>query len=229
MYSRMASLAPPAAAAGLVVVVTAAVTGCGPARDAGQHKAAASPPSTGQSSAGQSSAGQPPAGQSRPPPAAQGWVCADPAAVAAVQVARIPSLSQLGQSKPLPRTVPRITVRDPAKARALARAVCGLPAMPHGVLSCPINVGRRVPADLHRPGAAPAPRDHRGDRLRVGDRCWARQFRRRTGPLGGAHAGVLGHVRSPDRHPGPRPLAITACARAHPNSLGGGGLRRERR
>jgi hypothetical protein len=56
-------------------------------------------------------------------------------------VARIPSLSQLGQSKPVPRAVPQITVRDRAKARALASAVCGLPAMPHGVLSCPIDVG----------------------------------------------------------------------------------------
>jgi len=72
---------------------------------------------------------------------AHGSVCEDLAAVGVVRVARIPSLSQLGQSKPLPRTVPRITVRDRAKARALARAVCGLPAMPHGVLSCPMNVG----------------------------------------------------------------------------------------
>lgn len=58
-----------------------------------------------------------------------------------MRVTRIPSVSEAGQSKPLPRTVPRITVRDRAKARALARAVCGLPALPHGVLSCPINVG----------------------------------------------------------------------------------------
>ncbi len=53
----------------------------------------------------------------------------------------MPSLSQLGQSKPLPRAVPAMTVRDAARARALAAAICGLPAMRPGIRSCPINVG----------------------------------------------------------------------------------------
>lgn len=30
---------------------------------------------------------------------------------------------------------------DPVKARELARAVCALPRAPHGVMSCPIDVG----------------------------------------------------------------------------------------
>jgi hypothetical protein len=132
MLIRIASVVPSAAAAGLVVIVTAALTGCGPA---GQ-------PGTGHSPARQSSAGQSSAGRAGGKPVvARRFVCADPAVVSAVRVTRLPWLSQIGQSKPLRRTIPRITVRDQAKARALARAVCGLPAMPHGILSCPIDVG----------------------------------------------------------------------------------------
>jgi len=68
-------------------------------------------------------------------------VCADPAAVTSVRVTRLPSLGQLGQTKPLPAKLPGVTVRDRRKARALARLVCGLPKMPQGVLHCPIDIG----------------------------------------------------------------------------------------
>jgi hypothetical protein len=135
---RLASLAPSAAAAGLVLIVTAALTGCGPMHAGAAHPAAVTRPAA---------AGHPTAGRHHGAASHQStgrssrFACADQGTVSAVRVARIPALSQLGQSKPLPRVVPRITVRDPAKARALARAVCGLPAMPHGVLSCPIDVG----------------------------------------------------------------------------------------
>ena len=157
MHVRLASLAPSAAGAGLVVIASAALTGCGPVpagaahpaaashRAAAGHPAATSRPSTGRPSTGRPSTGRPSTGRpstGRPSTGrSPGFVCADPGAVSAVRVARIPALSQLGQSKPLPRAVPRITVRDPATARALARAICGLPAMPPGVLSCPIDVG----------------------------------------------------------------------------------------
>ena len=105
-----------------MIVVSAVLTGCGSGRPGAAHPAAASHPAAAT-------------------PVANGPVCGNPAAVSAVRVTRIPWLSQLGRSKPLPGTLPRITVRDPAKARALARAVCGLPAMPRGVLSCPIDTG----------------------------------------------------------------------------------------
>ena len=154
MHIRMAGLVPSAAAAGLVVIASAALAGCGPVRAGAAHPAAASRPSTGQASAGPSPAGQSPAGQPGATPVANGPVCRSPAAVSAVRVTRIPSLSQLGPSKPLRRVLPRITVRDPGKARALARAVCGLPVMPHGILSCPIDVGGGYRLDFIAAGRA---------------------------------------------------------------------------
>ena len=35
----------------------------------------------------------------------------------------------------------RITVSSPARARAVAGMVCGLPAVPHGAMSCPADWG----------------------------------------------------------------------------------------
>lgn len=138
MQIRLASFASSAAAAGLVIIASVALTGCGSMRIGAAHPAAATRPAA----AGHPTAARHPAAASHPSTGRPSrFVCADQGTVSAAGVARIPSLSQLGQSKPLPRTVPRIMVRDPAKARALARAVCGLPAMPPGVLSCPIDVG----------------------------------------------------------------------------------------
>ena len=34
-----------------------------------------------------------------------------------------------------------VTIRDPAKVQAVASALCALPAMPHGVVSCPADFG----------------------------------------------------------------------------------------
>jgi hypothetical protein len=68
-------------------------------------------------------------------------VCAGPMQVRSVRVTRLPTLTQLGQTKPLPKKLPSITVRDRAKARALARLVCGLPVMPHRAFSCPVAIG----------------------------------------------------------------------------------------
>jgi hypothetical protein len=61
--------------------------------------------------------------------------------VTRVRVVRTPALSQLGQTKPLPREIPGVTVRDPIMARRLAIAICALPALPHAVFQCPIDVG----------------------------------------------------------------------------------------
>lgn len=111
-----------AAGAGLVIIATAMLAGCG------------------QASTGGRTSGTPTAGQAGAPmkPAP---VCTDPAEVRSVLVTRLPTLGQLGQTKPLPRKLPGITVRDRAKARALARLVCSLPPMPHGVVNCPVNTG----------------------------------------------------------------------------------------
>jgi hypothetical protein len=108
------------AAAALAVIAAAALAGCGQVRASyAAHR------STGLSGAVQAGA----------------RLCADPAAVTGVRIVRTPSLSQLGQTKPLRRPIPGITVRDPAAARRLAMAICGLPALPHPVWQCPIVVG----------------------------------------------------------------------------------------
>ncbi len=134
------------AAAGLTVIAAAVLAGCGQvhASGAAQGSAGSNAPSrqsgSSQPRAGQSGAGQSRAGQSR---AASGsaLLCADPAAVTQLRVVRTPSLSQLGQTRPMRRQSPGVMVRDPAAARTLATAVCGLPAMPHSVLQCPMDVG----------------------------------------------------------------------------------------
>jgi len=54
---------------------------------------------------------------------------------------RIPSLGQMSGTKPLPRQLPGIVVGDPGKARQLAQVICSLPAMPHAVWQCPVEVG----------------------------------------------------------------------------------------
>lgn len=114
-----------ARAAGLMagVIIGAAMAGCG-----------SSPGTSGPGSGGP---GQPASAA----PATSRSLCADPAAVSRVQVARIPGIAQLDPAKPGQNRVVRLTVTDPAKARELARAVCALPRAPHGVMSCPINVG----------------------------------------------------------------------------------------
>ncbi len=68
-------------------------------------------------------------------------VCSDPGGVTAVRVTRIPGLSQLGPGKPLPSRAPAITIAERGRAVALARAICALPEMPRGVMSCPVDVG----------------------------------------------------------------------------------------
>ncbi|HYS33828.1 MAG TPA: hypothetical protein VEM58_16355 [Streptosporangiaceae bacterium] len=136
MSKRKTSIATWAAgAAGLVVIATAALAGCGQVgAGQGAPRAAGSGPRAGQSRAVQSP-GQPGA------PMAVWSVCADPAAVTSVRVVRLPSRSQLGQTKPVPRKLPSIVIRDRARARGLARLVCGLPKMPHGVYACPVDIG----------------------------------------------------------------------------------------
>jgi hypothetical protein len=150
-----------AAAAGLIVIVMAALAGCGTAgaggtasgsgsghgrsgHQGGSGRAASGHAGSGgkQSGSGHSS-GQ---GSSRRPPAAGGdpmirLLCASPGEVTSVRVVRFAARSQLGQTKPLPRPVPGITIWDPAATRRLASIICRLPRMPQGMVSCPADVG----------------------------------------------------------------------------------------
>jgi hypothetical protein len=119
-----------AAAAGLTVIAVAALAGCGPASAGGATSAGHGSGTHGRQS---------PAGRAGAP--MRLTVCDAPSAVTSVRVTRLPAMSQLGQTKPLPKPHPGVTVRDPAKARGLARLVCSLPRLPRGVLSCPAQRG----------------------------------------------------------------------------------------
>jgi hypothetical protein len=68
-------------------------------------------------------------------------LCADRRAVTSVRAVRFPLRSQLGQTKPLPRPLPGITIKDPARARQLATVICRLPRVPRGVVRCPLDGG----------------------------------------------------------------------------------------
>jgi len=73
------------------------------------------------------------------PGSGRGGLCANITSVRLVRVARVPSLTQLEPAKPLPTRLPELTIADPAKAAALARAVCALPPMPRGTFHCPMD------------------------------------------------------------------------------------------
>jgi len=111
------------AAAGVIIVATGALAGCGTV-----------------------SSGRLAGAASHKPVASGGgtmihMLCADGHAVTSVRVVRFPSRSQLGQTKPLPRPLAGITIKDPATARQLAMVICRLPRMPHGVVRCPLDIG----------------------------------------------------------------------------------------
>jgi hypothetical protein len=65
-------------------------------------------------------------------------LCSRPASVTRLVVSRVSALPQNHLHFALPAG---ITVRSPARARAVAAAVCGLPAMPRVVRSCPADLG----------------------------------------------------------------------------------------
>jgi hypothetical protein len=114
------------AAGGLAVIAVAVLAGCGQVRVSG---------------AAEGSAGSHAPSRQSGSVTAGALLCADPAAVTEVRAVRTPSLSQLGQTKPLHTQIPGITVRHPAAARRLAMAICALPALPHAVFDCPVDVG----------------------------------------------------------------------------------------
>ncbi len=73
-------------------------------------------------------------------PAARGSaaLCSKQAAVTRLVVSRVSVLPQNHLHFAFPAGV---TVSSPARARAVAGAVCGLPALPHGAMNCPIDRG----------------------------------------------------------------------------------------
>jgi len=72
-------------------------------------------------------------------PAAGGALCRDTAAVTRLVVTRVDSLPQNHLHFAVPAG---ITITDPATARSVAEAICGLPVRPKGqVMSCPADWG----------------------------------------------------------------------------------------
>ena len=65
---------------------------------------------------------------------AQAALCADPAAVTRLQIVRLQGLRVPEAQGAFPR---QFAVIGSAAARAVARALCALPAMPRGMMSCP--------------------------------------------------------------------------------------------
>ncbi len=93
-----------------------------------------------QQAATTSSATQPasPASTTPASPAQGGALCADTSAVTRLVVTRANMLPQNHLHFAIPAGV---TITDPATARGVAQAICGLPAAPHGVMSCPADLG----------------------------------------------------------------------------------------
>jgi hypothetical protein len=65
---------------------------------------------------------------------AQAALCADPAAVTSLQIVRVHGVRVPEAQSAFPA---RFAVIGPAGARAVARALCALPAVPRGIMSCP--------------------------------------------------------------------------------------------
>lgn len=70
--------------------------------------------------------------------AGSGTLCSQPAAVTRLVVSRVSVLPQNHLHFAFPVGT---TVSSPARARAVAEAVCGLPAMPRVVMNCPADLG----------------------------------------------------------------------------------------
>jgi predicted small secreted protein len=111
-------------ALGPVVLGSLLLTACGSVRA----------PAAGTAGAAPSGASGSPAAAGSGSGAAQATLCADPAAVTRLQIVRV-----LGPRVPEAQTAfPRqYAVIGPAGARAVARALCVLPVMPRGIMSCP--------------------------------------------------------------------------------------------
>jgi hypothetical protein len=115
-------------AAGLAVLAAACGSQAATTSSATQPASAASPASASPASASPASGA---AGGSAA-------LCSDPASATRLVVSRVTALPQNHLHFAFPAGV---TVSGPARARAVAGAVCGLPLMPRGPMSCPADLG----------------------------------------------------------------------------------------
>jgi hypothetical protein len=113
-----------AVALGPVVAGLVLLAACGnvPAPAAGTAGAASAGASGSSAAAGSGSA------------SAQVPLCRDAAAVTGLRIARVRGVAVPEAQTRFPA---QATVVGPARARAVARALCALPTMPHGFISCP--------------------------------------------------------------------------------------------
>ena len=108
------------AATGIAMLVAACGSQAATTSSAAQPASTASPASTSTAGAGGVA------------------LCARPATVTRLAVSRVNTLPQNHLHFAFPAG---ITVSSPARARAVAGAVCGLPAMPGGPMNCPADWG----------------------------------------------------------------------------------------
>jgi hypothetical protein len=93
---------------------------------------APSSPGAPTASASSGAAGSPNASAS--PGAAAGPLCQNTASVTGLRIVRVPGIRVPQEQGVVPG---QVVVTSPARAREVARALCALPLMPHGVLNCP--------------------------------------------------------------------------------------------
>jgi len=114
-----------AVALGPVVLGSFLLTACGSVRA----------PAAGTAGAAPAQASGSPAAPGTSPGSALGVLCQDTASVSSLQIVRIQGVRAPGAPTASPA---RFAVIGPSGARAVARALCALPVMPPGVMSCPV-------------------------------------------------------------------------------------------
>jgi hypothetical protein len=124
---RRAAVVLVSAAAGLVLLAACGTTPAPSTAGAAPAGASGSPATatTGSGTAGTGTAGS---------GTAQVTLCRNAAAVTSLRIVRLPGLRVPEAQTAFPS---RTTVISPAHARAVARALCALPATPHGIFNCP--------------------------------------------------------------------------------------------
>jgi len=123
-HGRVAGRLAPVCAAVLASIMLAA---CGSSQGSGAASGASPSPTVAATVAGSEAA-------SRGTTGPQVALCRDTASVTGLEIVR----DQVARVPELQITFPnQVTVASPARARAVARALCALPLMPLGIFSCP--------------------------------------------------------------------------------------------
>jgi hypothetical protein len=133
-----------AAAVGLIVIATGALAACG------TEQAGGSATGSGNHAASGPRASHRPVTSGGAPMIRM--LCAEPRGVAEVRVVRFGSRGQMGQTKPMPRPAPGITISDPVTVRRLVQVICMLPQMPRGLINCPADGGGGYVLEFSAPG-----------------------------------------------------------------------------